>query len=110
MNFRLTRRAARDYEELPEPLRRQMDKQITFLLSNIRHPSLDAKQYDPARGSGKDVSIGAIASISRSSRTRIPCSPSPSTRSRTPLRPAIDASPHRASNALAISAEPVWVA
>jgi mRNA-degrading endonuclease RelE of RelBE toxin-antitoxin system len=34
---------------LPEPLRAQVDKQIQFLMENIRHPSLRAKKYDEAR-------------------------------------------------------------
>ena len=37
------------YEELPPHVQKKCDKQISFLLQNIRHPSLHAKKYDEAQ-------------------------------------------------------------
>ena len=45
MRIELTRRADKDYGNLPQRLRRQVDKQFDFLRENMRHPSLDAKKY-----------------------------------------------------------------
>lgn len=49
MQFRYTDRFLRSYAEAPTPIRRAFDKQATFLLSNLRHPSLQAKKYDESR-------------------------------------------------------------
>lgn len=46
MKILLTTRAQRDYAALPIRLQRAVDKQLNFLLQNIRHPSLRAKKYD----------------------------------------------------------------
>ena len=51
MNVRLARRAAKDFEALPEPLQRRVDKQFDFLAADLRHPSLNAKKY-PEAGEG----------------------------------------------------------
>jgi mRNA interferase RelE/StbE len=48
MNIQLTPRAKRDYADLSPRLQRAVDKQLNFLLQNIRHPSLRAKKYDEA--------------------------------------------------------------
>lgn len=49
MKFALTQRAARDYEDLSPMLQRLVDKQLSLLLANLRHPSLHAKKYDERR-------------------------------------------------------------
>ena len=49
MKFRLTAKAERDYKDLIPSLRARFDKQLTLLLHNLRHPSLQAKKYDEAR-------------------------------------------------------------
>jgi len=49
MNFRLTPRASRDYLVLLPLVQAIADKQLDFLVRNLRHPSLRAKKYDAAR-------------------------------------------------------------
>ncbi len=49
MKFRLTTKALRDYDALPSPLQARVDKQLAFLLQNLRHPSIQAKKYDEKR-------------------------------------------------------------
>jgi mRNA-degrading endonuclease RelE of RelBE toxin-antitoxin system len=49
MKFRLTAKAERDYSALSSSLQARVDKQLTLLLQNLRHPSLQAKKYDEAR-------------------------------------------------------------
>ena len=46
MNLQFTSRARKEYLALPEKLQRATDKQIDYLLKNLRHPSLRAKKYD----------------------------------------------------------------
>ncbi len=46
MRVELTRRAARDLDNLPSPLQNTARKQFEFLANNIRHPSLRAKKYE----------------------------------------------------------------
>jgi mRNA interferase RelE/StbE len=46
MRIYVTPKAKRDYEDLPARLQRAVDKQLDFLLNNMRHPSLRAKKYD----------------------------------------------------------------
>jgi mRNA interferase RelE/StbE len=46
MKIRLTAQAQRDYDDLPSRLKRAVDKQLNFLLQNIRYPSLRAKKYN----------------------------------------------------------------
>lgn len=48
MKVQYTPRAERDYDDLPPRIRRAVDKQLGFLLQNIRYPSLQAKKYDEA--------------------------------------------------------------
>ena len=38
----------RQYAALPEDRKARFDKQLGFLLANLRHPSLRAKKYDEA--------------------------------------------------------------
>jgi len=46
MNVRFTERADKDYAALPDSVRKAFAKQLRFLLTNLRHPSLRAKKYD----------------------------------------------------------------
>jgi mRNA-degrading endonuclease RelE of RelBE toxin-antitoxin system len=48
MKVLLSKRADRDYGELPRTIQRQVDKQLNLLRDNIRHPSIQAKKYDEA--------------------------------------------------------------
>jgi mRNA-degrading endonuclease RelE of RelBE toxin-antitoxin system len=41
-------RFRKQYQKLPEGRKTKFDKQLAFLLSNLRHPSLRAKKYDGA--------------------------------------------------------------
>jgi len=50
MNLRYTDRFERQYADLPETLKAKVDKQITLLMDNPRHPSLQGKKHDEARG------------------------------------------------------------
>jgi mRNA interferase RelE/StbE len=43
-----TLRFRKQYQKLSEDRQTKFDKQLTFLLSNLRHPSLRAKKYDEA--------------------------------------------------------------
>lgn len=49
MKFTFTDRGFREYQLLPVGLQARVDKQLAFLLRNLRHPSLRAKKYDEAR-------------------------------------------------------------
>ena len=42
----LTPKAVKNYTDAPEDIRKAFDKQVMFLLQNLRHPSLHAKKYD----------------------------------------------------------------
>jgi mRNA-degrading endonuclease RelE of RelBE toxin-antitoxin system len=42
-------RFIRQYAALSEERKAKFDKQLDFLLTNLRHPSLRAKKYDEAR-------------------------------------------------------------
>ena len=48
MRIRFTAQAQTDYDALPARLKRVVDKQLNFLLYNIRYPSLRAKKYSEA--------------------------------------------------------------
>ena len=41
-----THRLIRQYAKLPLEAQAKFDKQLDFLLANLRHPSLHAKKYD----------------------------------------------------------------
>jgi mRNA-degrading endonuclease RelE of RelBE toxin-antitoxin system len=47
---RRTSRFDRDLAGAPPAVQRAFAKQLAFLLNNLRHPSLQAKKYDEARG------------------------------------------------------------
>lgn len=49
MNAALSERATRQYFALSRKQQTKFDKQLGFLLRNLRHPSLRAKKYDEAR-------------------------------------------------------------
>ncbi|MGH9608397.1 MAG: type II toxin-antitoxin system RelE/ParE family toxin [Bryobacteraceae bacterium] len=46
MRLRFTRRADKDYADLPAAVRKAFAKQLGFLLTNLQHPSLHTKKYD----------------------------------------------------------------
>jgi mRNA-degrading endonuclease RelE of RelBE toxin-antitoxin system len=50
MKVRFTERADRDYAALNREVRKAFQKQLRFLLANLRHPSLRAKKYDETSG------------------------------------------------------------
>ncbi len=49
MNAEFTERFQKQYQRLSDSRKAKFDKQLGFLLSNLRHPSLRAKKYDEAR-------------------------------------------------------------
>jgi len=49
MKAAFTDRFRKQYQVLPEAKKTKLDKQLGFLLSNLRHPSLRAKKYDEAK-------------------------------------------------------------
>lgn len=44
MKLQPTERFRKDYERLPRPLQRRMNKALRFLLQNPRHPSIQIKK------------------------------------------------------------------
>lgn len=48
MRAAFSHRFVRQYAALPEERKVKFDKQLGFLLDNLRHPSLRAKKYDEA--------------------------------------------------------------
>jgi mRNA-degrading endonuclease RelE of RelBE toxin-antitoxin system len=50
MNLRYTDRFEGQYRALPESRKAKIDRQLEFLVENLRHPSLRAKKYDESRG------------------------------------------------------------
>ncbi len=50
MKYERTFYFKRSYRRLPTEAQRAFEKQIRFLLLDIRHPSLRAKKYDEAAG------------------------------------------------------------
>lgn len=48
MRLHYTERFLKSYRTAPLPIRRTFEKQVAFLLQDIRHPSLRAKKYDEA--------------------------------------------------------------
>ena len=49
MRVAFSNRGANQYQALSKKRRVKFEKQIGFLLSNFRHPSLRAKKYDETR-------------------------------------------------------------
>jgi hypothetical protein len=50
MRAAFSHRFVRQYAVLPEDRKARFDKQLAFLLTNLRHPPLRAKKYEAARG------------------------------------------------------------
>ena len=50
VHARRTSRFDRDFSEAPPAIQRAFEKQLGYLLRDLRHPSLRAKKYDAARG------------------------------------------------------------
>lgn len=50
MRARRTSRFDRDIAGAPPAIQRAFEKQLKFLLHDLRHPSLHAKKYDEVRG------------------------------------------------------------
>ena len=44
MRIQTTRPFDRDYDDLPEPIKEQIDKQLTLFLDNPHHPSIRVKK------------------------------------------------------------------
>ena len=49
MRIEFSDRAVKSYADAPRHVCAAFDKQLRFLLSDIRHPSLHAKKYDDSR-------------------------------------------------------------
>ncbi|MBI5003646.1 hypothetical protein HZC00_00955 [Candidatus Kaiserbacteria bacterium] len=50
MHFEFSVKGYAEYESLSIVLKRAADKQLIFLVKDLRHPSLHAKKYDEAMG------------------------------------------------------------
>ena len=50
MNLDYTPKFNRNFEQFPKSIRNKFYKQVSFLLRNLRHPSLHAKKYDESTG------------------------------------------------------------
>ena len=50
MQARETARFRRSYQSAPRTIQEAFDKQVRYLVENLRHPSLRAKKYDAVRG------------------------------------------------------------
>jgi mRNA-degrading endonuclease RelE of RelBE toxin-antitoxin system len=55
MDVIFTARFERPYQDAPAAIKRAFDKQLAFLLENLRHPSLHAKQYDAERWQARNT-------------------------------------------------------
>ena len=49
MRIRYTNRFLQQHRRAPPTVQRVFEKQVGFLLENLRHPSLRAKKYDDGR-------------------------------------------------------------
>lgn len=49
MRLLLANRFVEQYSALSPPRKKKVDKQLQFLMANLRHPSLRAKKYDEAQ-------------------------------------------------------------
>ena len=56
MEIELAPNAAKQYKKLPKSIKKKMDKQFTYLLENLRHPSLSVKKY----GGSDDIWQGRV--------------------------------------------------
>ncbi len=50
MKLLRTKHFGRSYAKAPNAIQRAFDKQSSFLLKNLHHPSLRAKKYDERKG------------------------------------------------------------
>lgn len=50
MKVKLSDAVAEALKDAPTNVQRAFEKQLRFLVNNLRHPSLRAKKYDEARG------------------------------------------------------------
>ncbi len=50
MRLVYSERFRRSYEHAPPEVRRAIERRLTLLVENLRHPSLRAKKYDETRG------------------------------------------------------------
>lgn len=50
MKHSFTRHFVKKYHSLPPEIQKKFDKQLGFLIKDIRHPSLRAKKHDEQRG------------------------------------------------------------
>ena len=50
MRYQLSSKARTQYEALAAHERRALQKQVDYLVANLRHPSLHANKYDEATG------------------------------------------------------------
>ncbi len=49
MKFIFTRQFIAKYHSLPKEIQNKVDKQLNYLIQNLRHPSLRAKKYEEKR-------------------------------------------------------------
>ena len=57
MKLLFTKPFIKDYKGLPEHIREQADKQISFLSLDFRHPSLRSKKMEGAKGDIWEASV-----------------------------------------------------
>lgn len=50
MTHSFTKRFIRSYHSFPQNTQNKFDKQLKYLLKNVKHPSLKAKKFDEERG------------------------------------------------------------
>ena len=56
MKLDYTERLIKSLEDAPPQIRKAFNKQVRFLLEDLRHPSLRAKKYDAEYLAGKSYS------------------------------------------------------
>jgi mRNA interferase RelE/StbE len=49
MRYEFAQSGFEDYQELPVSIQKRFEKQLTFLLQDLRYPSLQAKKYDESK-------------------------------------------------------------
>ena len=50
MKYSFTPRFIRSYHNFSQAIQKKFDKQLNYLLDDIKHPSLKAKRFDEERG------------------------------------------------------------
>lgn len=50
MKYSFTRKFIRSYRNFPENIQKKFDKQLNYLLGNLKHPSLKAKRFNESLG------------------------------------------------------------